>query len=263
MIMEEKKIIDYSRTYRKISADKKKCAVYIVLLIIFVFLLFWFHVGDLTRIICKFCAAELRKYEPGMYIGIRSETYPLFGKISYLSANTVYPGIGTSLINAGCSLFIVLLFAFLPCKGRPFAIYMILNGTIHLINSLWFIFGGSNFPYTLTVYSQLYILQEIGIWVVFFVLTVCVTGIMGNKGMGYKLATLFFVMLYSIVFGTVRYMVFIYLLYKYSVLYMALFYFMIGPLFDFLYLVMIYGMFVNRMIKIYDSRKGKEVWKWS
>ena len=239
MIMEEKKIIDYSRTYRKISADKKKCAVYIVLLIIFVFLLFWFHVGDLTRIICKFCAAELRKYEPGMYIGIRSETYPLFGKISYLSANTVYPGIGTSLINAGCSLFIVLLFAFLPCKGRPFAIY------------------------TLTVYSQLYILQEIGIWVVFFVLTVCVTGIMGNKGMGYKLATLFFVMLYSIVFGTVRYMVFVYLLYKYSVLYMALFYFMIGPLFDFLYLVMIYGMFVNRMIKIYDSRKGKEVWKWS
>ena len=32
-----------------------------------------------------------------MYVGIRSETYPLFGKISYLSAGTVYPGIQISL----------------------------------------------------------------------------------------------------------------------------------------------------------------------
>lgn len=45
-------------------------------------------------------------------------------------------------------------------------------------------------------------------------------------------------------------------------IYMALFYFMIGPMFDFLYLVMIYAVFVNRMIGVYDSRKGKEAWKW-
>ena len=70
------------------------------------------------------------------------------------------------------------------------------------------------------------------------------------------------VMLYSIVFGTVRYMVFLYFLYRFSMIYMALFYFMIGPMFDFLYLVMIYAVFVNRMIGVYDSRKGKEAWKW-
>ncbi len=64
-------------------------------------------------------------------------------------------------------------------------------------------------------------------------------------------------------FGTVRYVIFIWLLYRFSVIYMAFFYFMIGPMFDFLYLVMIYAVFVNRMIGVYDSRKGKEVWKWS
>ena len=69
--------------------------------------------------------------------------------------------------------------------------------------------------------------------------------------------TLLAIMLYSIVFGTVR------LLYRFSVIYMAFFYFMIGPMFDFLYLVMIYAVFVNRMIGVYDSRKGKGVWKWS
>ena len=43
------------------------------------------------------CVGVLKKYEPRMYVGIRSETYPLFRKISYLSAGTVYPGIQISL----------------------------------------------------------------------------------------------------------------------------------------------------------------------
>lgn len=261
--MKEKKVIDYTRTYRRIEADKKKCILYIVILILLGFLLMWTQIDDLTRMICKICAGVLKKYEPHMYVGIRSETYPLFGKISYLSAETVYPGIQISLINAGISLGIIILLACLPWKGRPLAIYLILCSAIHLINSLWFVFGEKYFPYTLTVYSKLYMLQEIGIWVMFFVMTIMVTGIIGDRGVIYKLLTLLAVMLYSIVFGTVRYVIFIWLLYRFSVIYMAFFYFIIGPMFDFLYLVMIYAVFVDRMIGVYDSRKGKEVWKWS
>ena len=44
---------------------------------------------------------------------------------------------------------------------------------------------------------------------------------------------------------------------------MTLFYFTLGPLFDFVYLVMIYAFFVNRMIRVYESQSGKEAWKWS
>ena len=83
--MKEKKVIDYTRTYRRIEADKKKCILYIVILLLLGFLLMWTQIDDLTRIICKICAGVLKKYEPHMYVGIRSETYPLFGKISYLS----------------------------------------------------------------------------------------------------------------------------------------------------------------------------------
>ena len=95
--MKEKKVIDYTRTYRRIEADKKKCILYIVILLLLGFLLIWTQIDDLTRMICKICAGVLKKYEPHMYVGIRSETYPLFGKISYLSAETVYPGIQISL----------------------------------------------------------------------------------------------------------------------------------------------------------------------
>ena len=84
--MKEKKVIDYTRTYRRIEADKKKCILYIVILLLLGFLLMWTQIDDLTRVICKIGADALKKYEPQMYVGIRSETYPLFGKISYLSA---------------------------------------------------------------------------------------------------------------------------------------------------------------------------------
>lgn len=90
-----------------------------------------------------------------------------------------------------------------------------------------------------------------------FVMTIMVTGIIGDRGVIYKLLTLLAVMLYSIVFGTVRYVIFIWLLYRFSVIYMAFFYFIIGPMFDFLYLVMIYAVFVDRMIGVYDSRKER------
>ena len=58
--MKEKKVIDYTRTYRRIEADKKKCILYIVILILLGFLLMWTQIDDLTRIICKICAGVLK-----------------------------------------------------------------------------------------------------------------------------------------------------------------------------------------------------------
>ena len=45
--MKEKKVIDYTRTYRRIEADKKKCILYIVILRLLGFLLMWTQIDDL------------------------------------------------------------------------------------------------------------------------------------------------------------------------------------------------------------------------
>ena len=260
--MNEKKVIDYSRTYRKMGVNKISCGLYIAILLIVGLLFLWINMGNLTAVISEVCARELQKFVPGTYVGIQTETYPLFGEISYLTAGTVFPGFNACLINAVISFGLIVILAICPWKGQPLPIYLILNAGIHLVNSLWFLFAGSYFPYTTTDYSQIYIFQEIGIWTMFFVMTVVITGITGSLGLGYKLLTVFSVMAYSVAFGAIRYFVFMYLLHRFSILYMAIFYFTIGPMFDFLYLVMIYAMFVNRMIKLYDSRKGRGVWKW-
>ncbi|NSG81816.1 hypothetical protein HFM85_05310 [Blautia schinkii] len=46
--MKEKKVIDYTRTYRRIEADKKKCILYIVILILLGFLLMWTQIDVFT-----------------------------------------------------------------------------------------------------------------------------------------------------------------------------------------------------------------------
>ncbi|MGM9566572.1 MAG: hypothetical protein ACI3W6_00100 [Clostridia bacterium] len=261
--MAEKNIIYYARAYRRISASKRKCILYICLLILPMLLVLWFHLDDLTRWVCETAVNVLGKNCPHIHTEIMTEHYGLLGNLSFLSVPTVYPGFQVSLINVAVSFLAIVAIANLPWKGKPLAIYLILNGGIHLINSLWFLFGEKYFPYALTTFSELYILQEIGIWIVFLVMTGAVTGIVGDKGFLYKFLTVLAVMAYSIIFGTVRYIVFMYLLYQYSVLYMALFYFTLGPMFDFMYLVMVYAFFVNRMIRLYDSQKGKGAWKWS
>ena len=71
--MKEKKVIDYTRTYRRIEIDKKKCILYIVILILLGFLLMWTQIDDLTRMICKICAGVLKKYEPLLHAIIRKD----------------------------------------------------------------------------------------------------------------------------------------------------------------------------------------------
>ena len=143
--MKEKKVIDYTRTYRRIEADKKKCILYIVILLLLGFLLMWTQIDDLIRMVCKICAGVLKKYEPHMYVGIRSETYPLFGKNQLSQCRNRISGNTDKPYKCRNFSWVIILLVCLPWKGRPLAIYLILCSAIHLINSLWFVFGENIF----------------------------------------------------------------------------------------------------------------------
>lgn len=66
--MKEKKVIDYKRTYRSIRTDWKRCALYIIVLILLAFLFLWAHTDDLTKEICRLCAKVLSRQVPGMQV---------------------------------------------------------------------------------------------------------------------------------------------------------------------------------------------------
>jgi hypothetical protein len=69
-----------------------------------------------------------------------------------------------------------------------------------------------------------------------------------------------FTVAYSILFATVRYAVFLYLLTRYSVIYMAAMFFALGPFIDFAYVVAIYALYLNRLAV--RMKRTPEAWQW-
>jgi hypothetical protein len=76
-----------------------------------------------------------------------------------------------------------------------------------------------------------------------------------------KLALILVTLVYSIIFGTLRYIIFLFILSKFSIIYMALLFFCFGPLIDFVYIVGIYSYYGSR--HAINLRKNRTVWKWS
>lgn len=260
--MAEKQKIYYTRTYRHLRNNYLKSVVYMLLLILPCLLLVSFNIQSITRFISELGVNVLGKVFPGIPMTIARSEFSILGSMEYIDMPTVYPDIRFVFVNLVVTLGIVLLLNTGKRTGRPVAIFFTLCALVHTINCVFFLFAMNHFPYMAYQFSDLYMKQQLGIWIVFVVLSGLVTGIMGNGGYSYKIITFFSIMIYSFVFGTVRYILFLYLLQQYSILYMAIMYFVFGPLFDFLYLVGIYGFYINKMTKLFDSRKGREEWEW-
>lgn len=237
--------------------------MYLCVLLLPALVLFVLNLNNITAFLCA-CAAEvLGQLFPGIPIYIVETDFEPLGTISMMDLPTVYPEIGFVLLNFLAMLGIILLLCSGKRRGKPLSIYFTLGLLIHMINCIYFIFAPNYFPYTAFDYSGLYMKQQVGIWITFFILSALMVVFMGNKGLIAKTLTFVCIMAYSFVFGAVRYIVFLYMIQKFSILYMAMMFFILGPFFDFLYLVAIYGIFVNKMVKLYDSDKGREEWQWS
>lgn len=260
---DKKSKIYYSRTYRKLKSGGWKGILAAGILIIpALFLLLW-NCFEITRGMSWLAVRFLCDRFRGLQIQIVDSEFPIIGKISIVELPTVYPGMKEVIIN----LLVIMGMVIFACtgkrKGKPAAIFSMIVLITHLINCVYFLFGSNYFPYTAYQYSDLYMRQQIGIWIFFIVLAGGVIGLMGSKGLLFKVLAFWGTILYSTVFGVARYVFFLYILERFSIFYMALLFFVFGPFFDFLYLVGIYALYVNKMGKIYDSDKGREEWAWS
>ncbi len=261
--MIQKKKIYYARTYRHLAFNRVKCILYFLLLIVPAVLVYLVSLRAITYFIAEIGVTVLDGAFPGVTMEIVTVRYPVFGTVAYIAMPTVLP----DFLFVAKNLCVVLGGMCVLCtgrrKGHPVAVYLVLSMMTHVISCVFFLFGAEVFPYQMDDFSELYISQQISIWLIFIILTGLVTGFVGNRGYLYKILTFFAIMSYSIVFGGVRYLVFLFVLERYSMLYMAVMFFVFGPLFDFLYLVWIYSFFANKMIRYFDNDRGREEWRWS
>ena len=131
---------------------------------------------------------------------------------------------------------------------------------INLVSSVFFLLSPQAFPYTSTEFSELYIKAQLSMWLFIpFILSMAFLPL--PAPMSHKLLLMIFTIVYSALFGTLRYIIFMYIISRFSVIYMALLFFAFGPLIDFVYIVGIYSFYSSRLAK--NLKSSASVWKWS
>ncbi|WP_303859531.1 hypothetical protein [Alkalibaculum bacchi] len=261
--MKEKKNIFYSRTYRHLENRLSKGILYMFVLVIPVLLIFILNIKNITVFMSELAIYILSKEFKGVEFYKGEDHFSILGNIEFVSLPTVYPEILFVLLNIILVLSAVIFLNIGKKRGGALSIYFTAISLIHIINCIYFIFASDFFPYTGSEYSNLYMKQQISIWISFIVMAGLITGFVVNKGVIYKIVTFFSIVVYSLAFGIIRYIVFLYIVQKFSILYMVLLFFILGPFFDFLYFVTIYGLYINKMTKLLNNKLRGEEWLWS
>ena len=162
--------------------------------------------------------------------------------------------------------FIVLAFSaagiafFMMSKiALPVALYGQYVFIVNCISAIYFVFFPSNFPYSVRDYSELYIKLQSGLWM--FLPIIMLMSLLPLPATGYsKLGASMVTFVYSIVFGFARYVIWLYVLVNYSYIWMALIFFIFGPLLDFVYIVGVYSFYLSVIAEQY---KGNiKMWRW-
>jgi hypothetical protein len=157
------------------------------------------------------------------------------------------------------SLFIMVL-ALRIRIPKPIALWIIFVSFINLVSSAYFSLFPSLFPYDIKHFSELYVMTEINIWLLIPIISGMALLPLPSR-MYSKFAVIVFTLIYSVIFGIIRYAVFLNILAKFSFLFMSVLFFAFGPLMDFVYIVGIYSFYLSNLSK--KARFDLQIWKWS
>lgn len=261
--MIEKERIFYTRTYRKMQFKKKDCLIFIGVVVIPVLFLYLYFMENLMNGVVQTAGKVLAHSIGDAYCQIRTTNYAKFWNIKYLELPTTYPSKKITCINF---VFCVLFWGMekgIRKKKNPISIFMFYGMLVHLSACVYSFFKPDSFPYTTGEYSELYIKQQLGIWLMFLLMAGLVLGSVGHSLFQYRILAFGGICVYSLVFGVIRYIFFLFCLYRFSVLYMAVMFFVAGPMVDFIYFVMIYAVFMNKLTKEYEKGNRRGEWVWS
>ncbi|KJS21708.1 MAG: hypothetical protein VR72_09465 [Clostridiaceae bacterium BRH_c20a] len=262
----QKMQIYFSRSYRHLKPDSKERLFLLLGCVLPCVVFFLFFYTKISYLLAVWVKEALTVTIPESSLRIAyAEFLPFFGGVYYVQIPSTMPSFQEITLNLAVTL-ILLFICFLPSRnskgGTPLFIYFAIILLTHLIAIIFFMFAQDFYPYSATHYSELYIKQQVGIWLSFLVLSGLIMGILGYGGITGRLIAFWGTMTYSFVFGCVRYLASMFIISKVSSLYMAILFFSLGPLFDFLYLVCFYSIYINAQINRFDQGERRLKWLW-
>ena len=261
----DKNTIFYARTYRRFNPDLKRQILFALLFVLPALILYLLFYPLITRVVSEWASGVLADalgaaspYPIGAH-----EYIPFFGPVSYVALSSLYPSMTLVLATAAVCLVACVILTTGKRRGLPMSIFLLFGVGVQFVSCLFFFIDGSVFPYVETDYSVLYMLQQAGIWLFFIIIAGFVVGFISYGGIPLKIVTFLGILLYSFVFGCARYVVYLFIIAKFSSLFMATLFFALGPFFDFLYLVFFYSLYVDRLNTKLGRRDKVEVWRWT
>ena len=191
-----------------------------------------------------------------------SQFIPYLGDIYFISLPTAIYQSDLNLVTLLVSVALFIFFSTGKRKGHPFSIFIVMGLFVQIITCIFFVFAYSDFPYTASIYSELYIKQQISLWLFFFVIIGLVTVLLGSGYFFNNILFVFKIIVYSFAYGVLRYVTYLFIVSQISTIYMATLFFTLGPLFDFLYITYFYGRYVSRIIEVNESKESGDIWRW-
>ncbi|MEG1524642.1 MAG: hypothetical protein RRZ24_00990 [Clostridia bacterium] len=258
----EKNRIFYAREYRHFKLATKSSLLFLIACVIpFVTLSVLFY-SPITHGVSLWSGKILAAIT-GQDIVLSSFSFlPNLGNVYYVAFPSQQPGFTHALICGIVMLFAIILLSQSNRNGRALMIYICMGLYVQLISCVFFIFWPEYFPYELTDYSQLYMLQQTSLWIIIPALFGIASSLVQTSFLS-KFIAFFSLIVCVLLYGTLRYVVNLYLIYVLSTLYMATFFFTFGVLFDFIQMVAIYAIFIKSTSECYSTLRGKAQWQWS
>lgn len=254
-----KAVILYHRAYRKLPGSFWMFFLQFLLFATPVSICSVLFYPEITRALCQTALYVLTPQFPADSLRMAEQQFlPFLDNYSYLQLPSTMPSFYFSLVNAVICVILLLILPRIE-TAKPIMIFLMMASSVHLVSSLFFLIAPQWFPYDTSEYSRLYILQQISIC--FFVPLIIGMAVMPlPSSILSRCLVVWSTYVYSLIFGTLRYIVFLYVLEGYSLLYMAILYFVTGPLIDFIYIVGIYSVYVARVA---NKMKGDlKLWQW-
>lgn len=255
--------IYYSRTYRHLKVNYLRMAIFFIFFVIPSMILFILSYSDISRYIVLMVQNISANYiNPDMMEVKSSYFLPFLGDLYYLDIKGFLPTQNISLLHIVITVVLGIIIRFSFRNQMHVRIYLLVVLFIHLTSALYMYFGANMFPYTLSDYSELYMKQQIGIWLSIFSIVTLLSGAINYSGFS-KFVFVIAASIYSLIFGIIRYCVFLGIMHNFSLIFMTSFFFSFGPFIDFLYLVWMYSIFMRYITKRFNNKNGVVKWYWA
>jgi len=261
LIDTEKKLIFYHRAYRKFPLVVWYRYLLEFLLLTLFFSVLVFTLYPLATKLTSFAAKEvLSLVMPPGTLEILEK--PFFFRKFYYIVNRIgmFPSATFLLVTFIVTLLIAFIVPRLKQIQKSFGVWIGFVCVINLISCFFFLFFADRFPYDVLVFSDLYMKTQVTMW---FLISVIIPLALAPFPVNLFLKTgaTAGILFYSLIFGCLRYIVFLYIITKFSYLFMPVLFFTLGPLLDFIYILGLYAFFLSLVAVRMKGDNSK--WRWS